>query len=76
MVNTNQATQCRNTHGYILITLDTIQAIGLVAKFLIAENNVLMYTTLFQGQKEARTQLKTLWGYAVIVTMKYTSERN
>jgi hypothetical protein len=53
-----------------------IQAIGLVAKFLIVENNVLMFTTLFQGQKEARTRLKTLWDYAVIVTMKYTLERN
>jgi hypothetical protein len=46
------------------------------AKFLIAESNVLMFTTLFQGQKEARTRLKTLWDYAVIVTMKYTLERN
>jgi hypothetical protein len=59
-----------------LIILDTIQAIGLVAKFLIAENNVWTFTTLFQGQKEARTRLKTLWGYAVIVTMKYTLARN
>jgi cytochrome oxidase Cu insertion factor (SCO1/SenC/PrrC family) len=53
-----------------------IKAIGLNAKYQDVENLVSIFTTLFQGQKEAKTTSKTLWGYVAIVTMKYTLEQN
>lgn len=52
------------------------KAIGSSAKSQIAESNVWMFTTLFQGQKEEKITLKTLWDYAVIVTTKSTLEQN
>lgn len=50
--------------------------IGSSVKSQIAESNVWMFTTLFQGQKEGKTTLKTLWDYAVTITTKSTLEQN
>jgi hypothetical protein len=52
------------------------KAIGFNVKYPNAENNVLMSTTYCQGHAEAKTTSKTLWGYAVTITTKYTLEQN
>ena len=49
---------------------------GSNAKFPIVESNVSIFTTLSPGHAEAKTPLKTLWGYVGIATTKYTLEQN